>query len=578
MPIKAGEQLPAEDASDLGHRSFVQRSLDFVFGYDFFISYSWSDGAAYAAALARQLEAAGFEVFLDRDDYASGDDWKKVGRWTLRRTGQLVLVGSPNAIKSDPVIREIKIFSETGRRIVPIDFGGTTDWKKSDSPLARYLPTELLRIMESAAALGAGPSDETVATIRRTFKLIRQDKKRLRAFAVIALLLGALAVAATWQWRNAVAQRDRAEYTLSVAMTGTNRFVIGVADKLRDSAGAPLTLVEALLDEASTTLDQLQQSANSSELSRARAHILREKSRTLLRKGDKELALAAAEKSQEIMEKTLAGHVHDSKAREELALSFNSVGDALKQADRKNEALSSFRRALAIRREIVAVDANADAQENLARSYERTADSLLDTDLEEASKLYQKMSEIRGRLAKDESDNVSRQEALAISYERLARVAQIHEQERGDDELAWHEKLYAMLRKTLPIREKLAERDPRNLRYMEGLGNSYFNVGKILLEAGCSEASLDLLGKAVKTRRKLVEKAPDNFDWQAKFATSLELQSRCASNPTESLTEASEVLAKLDKDGKLPKDSRSLQAEVRDRLRAVASTSKKKKL
>jgi tetratricopeptide (TPR) repeat protein len=565
MTIDAGTKLPSEDTGDAGKRSFVRRSLDFVFGYDFFISYSWSDGAAYAAALPRRLEAEGFEVFLDRDDYASGDDWKKVGAWTLRRTGQLVLVGSPNAIKSYPVIREIEIFSKTGRRIVPIDFAGSTDWKNSDSPLAQYLPAELLRILEPAATLGAGPSDETVTIIRRTFKLVRQDKKRLRAFGVIALLLGALAVAATWQWQNAVAQRNRAEYTLSVAMTGTNHFVIGVADKLRDTVGAPLALVEPLLDEALTALDQLQRSANSPELGRARAHILREKSRTLLRKGDMEMALAAAEQSREIVEKALAGNVYDSKTREELSLSYNSVGDALKQAGRTDEALSSFRRALAIREEIAAANANADAQENLARSYERTADSLLDSDLEEASRLYQKMSEIRDKLAKAEPDNSARQEALAISYERLALVAM----NRGEDALPWY-------RKILVIREKLATKEPANVRFLASLGTSYDAIGAILTD--CSGEAVQALRKGLEIRRKLVERAPDHADWQIMLAKSLERHSMCAGNPKESLTEASEILAKLDKDGKLPEDARVLWAEIRDRLRAIALTSKKPKL
>jgi len=45
--------------------------LDFIFGYDFFISYAWSDGSAYATALSRQLQVQGFEVFLDRTNYAS---------------------------------------------------------------------------------------------------------------------------------------------------------------------------------------------------------------------------------------------------------------------------------------------------------------------------------------------------------------------------------------------------------------------------------------------------------------------------------------------------------------------------
>jgi hypothetical protein len=50
---------------------------------------------------------------------------------------------------------------------------------------------------EPAAALHSGPSEETVAAIRRTFDLVRQDRKRVSAFAIIALLLGVLAVAAT---------------------------------------------------------------------------------------------------------------------------------------------------------------------------------------------------------------------------------------------------------------------------------------------------------------------------------------------------------------------------------------------
>jgi hypothetical protein len=88
MDIAAEAQLSSADTGDNGSRSLPRRLLDFVFGYDFFISYSWSDGASYATALAPRLEADGFQVFLDRADYASGDDWKKVGAWTLRRTSQ----------------------------------------------------------------------------------------------------------------------------------------------------------------------------------------------------------------------------------------------------------------------------------------------------------------------------------------------------------------------------------------------------------------------------------------------------------------------------------------------------------
>jgi len=200
-------------APDEGARqSLWQRLLGLVFGYDFFISYAWSDGGSYAMALARKLQAQGFEIFLDREEYASGDDWKKVGAWKLRRTGQLILVGSPATLTSAPVLREVQIFSRTGRRIVPIDFDGSLQWTTTASPLAELLPLEILRIREPVAALTSGPSEQVVNTLRRTFNLVRQDKKRVRVVGIIAVVLGILAVAAGAGAVIAVQQRDEATH------------------------------------------------------------------------------------------------------------------------------------------------------------------------------------------------------------------------------------------------------------------------------------------------------------------------------------------------------------------------------
>jgi WD40 repeat protein len=183
--------------ADIPQRSIWRRALDAIFGYDFFISYSWVDGGAYATALMRRLEAQGFQVFLDRNDYASGDDWKQVGAWTLRRTGQLILVGTAGALTSPPVARELDIFAATGRRIVPIDFGGSLDRLAENVPARRHLQDQILRIRELPAALTAGPSDEAVATIRRTFTLVRQDRKRLMIAGTVACVMTVLALAST---------------------------------------------------------------------------------------------------------------------------------------------------------------------------------------------------------------------------------------------------------------------------------------------------------------------------------------------------------------------------------------------
>src|SRR4029453_18714679 len=76
-----------------------------------------------------------YEVVLDSQKYATGDDWKEIGAWTLRRTGQLILIGTEGALRSEAVEREVRIFSSTGRQVLPIDFDGSLERIDSDSLL-----------------------------------------------------------------------------------------------------------------------------------------------------------------------------------------------------------------------------------------------------------------------------------------------------------------------------------------------------------------------------------------------------------------------------------------------------------
>jgi hypothetical protein len=142
-------------------RSLVQRGLDLIFGYDFFISYTRRDGGKdYAEGLARRLKAAGFQIFFDSDEYAMGDDWKVEGKWALKRTSQLILVASPEALSSAAVVREVEVYSSLpNRRIIPIDFDGTIRNRDESKPIFKYLKSEILFIEEDPSCLGADPSD-----------------------------------------------------------------------------------------------------------------------------------------------------------------------------------------------------------------------------------------------------------------------------------------------------------------------------------------------------------------------------------------------------------------------------------
>jgi hypothetical protein len=215
-------------------RGWFQRILDWFYGYDYFICYRWSDGRVYAVALAEQLKQQGFDCFLDSADYSKGDNWKTVGERALKKTSRLVLVGSTHAVRpdpprerdKDPVLREMEIFTATGKRVIPINFDGSLTFTDYDKPpLARFLDPDGLWIRENAAQLSTGPSETTLDDLRSSFDLVRQSEKRSRIlrilFAVFAVLSAAAtvaAIAAFVSYRLAEERRLRTEQALAVAI------------------------------------------------------------------------------------------------------------------------------------------------------------------------------------------------------------------------------------------------------------------------------------------------------------------------------------------------------------------------
>lgn len=183
--------------TDVLHKSLLHRLNDYVFGYDYFISYCWADGRQYAVELAKRLQEQGFECFLDSSDYAKGDNWREQGRRALRKTARLVLIATPKAFASEPVAREVEIFSALKRRIIPIDFDNGLERLQRGSPIARFLTADTLKISEAGAALTAGPTQGAVDALRDTFSLVRQQQKRVRMLAAAAIMFAAIALLAS---------------------------------------------------------------------------------------------------------------------------------------------------------------------------------------------------------------------------------------------------------------------------------------------------------------------------------------------------------------------------------------------
>ena len=83
----------------MAFQKIAGRLVDVIFGFDFFVSYTWGDGSKYADSLYEKLKAQGFTIFLDKEEYARGDNWTLLGRRALRKTKQLILVATPKIIR-----------------------------------------------------------------------------------------------------------------------------------------------------------------------------------------------------------------------------------------------------------------------------------------------------------------------------------------------------------------------------------------------------------------------------------------------------------------------------------------------
>lgn len=159
----------------------------FLFGYDFFVSYSRADGSFYALSLARELTIKGFTVYLDQ---WGSDPAKKIPRTLIRiliNSKFMVLLSTRKSRVSENVAQEIKEFLATGKVIIPIstaaDHHGAL-WEKLVVGMA------VTRIPESDLENGRVNEQLVLSRLVNSFSYTRQRSRIKR----IAWGLGALAV------------------------------------------------------------------------------------------------------------------------------------------------------------------------------------------------------------------------------------------------------------------------------------------------------------------------------------------------------------------------------------------------
>ncbi len=128
-----------------------------------FISYSRAD-AATADALRTALESYGVGVRLDRASIQAGDSWAELILTDLEAADAIVVLLSPESVKSEWVDREIVAAIAGGKRVIPVTLGvDTAQIPPLLSPLVAIEGTADL----DAAAREVSDAIRSEATVRR---------------------------------------------------------------------------------------------------------------------------------------------------------------------------------------------------------------------------------------------------------------------------------------------------------------------------------------------------------------------------------------------------------------------------
>lgn len=199
-------------------RPLLERLWGIVFGYDFFICYAHKDGMDYAEKLSKRLRAD-FDVFLDVDDYLLGEDWKGVGTWVRRRTRTVLFVATRKAMESKAVTNEIADSDRLRKRIIAIDIGDCLASAPGSNPIARLVGGDRIFLQEAEDSLTRGPTEAVVTDIHRSFKGLRQRRRRGIFVATVIIVLAALLAFALWNARVAENEKEKANRSAAASQS-----------------------------------------------------------------------------------------------------------------------------------------------------------------------------------------------------------------------------------------------------------------------------------------------------------------------------------------------------------------------
>ncbi len=431
-------------------------------------------------------------------------------REPARPSDAVTRVGEPAADEKSPeAVGDARLVApERLRRILSGDLDNIALMAMRKEPARRYasaadLSEDIRRYLE-----GLPVRARTATFGYRAGKFVRRHKASVAAAALVLVALVGGIVATAWQARIARAEQARAERRFDDVRRMANSMLFEIHDSVRDLAGSTPTR-QLLVTRALEYLDSLaEESGDDPSLQRELASAYEkvgdiQGNPYVANLGDTDGALGSYRKALAIRE--ALGAV-DASARRELAITHRSIGDVLEQHGDVEGSVASYRTSLAVLVEAAAAaPEDAVVLDELARAYEALGDGLGRTG-ERGTQLeaYRKAVAIRDDLLARDPGNAKLRRSVAIGLMKL-----------GEGWVEDHAAGIASFRRSIVMLEEIAAADSTNARARREVSMVQNRLGEVLIATGDYAGALDVLGRAHEIRARVAEDDPVNA--QARF-------------------------------------------------------------
>lgn len=519
-----------------------------------FLSYSRKD-LTFAQALSAALTDARFDVLIDIEDIAKGEDWRRRLAELIRKADAVVFILSPDSAVSEECGKELAQAIDLRKRLLPVlarqtpvrltppalaslnyiimdQPGGIAErigdlasairtdlpWVREHTRLAELAAswegsgqrqTDTLRgkSLDAAEQWLAGQPEhapEPTALHRAFIGASRQSETRRQqrlvgsAFAV-ALICAALAI-------YAQVQRQQAESNFGVARDTVNDVIFNIAQRLKYTDGIRIQVLEQILNHSEKALDRLEAvSPGNLRIRRNRIGLLIERGDVQARSGQRAAAMAtfttALDEARAVagLDPTRLDWLRD------VGLLLGRIGDQKAQSGDLPGAYKTHSEGLELRQTMMDRDpGNETWQADHAAALTSLAEIALQTNRPALALEHLGRALLASRALAAVNDDTARQGQLSAILRHVARARFISGDNNGAS---------GAIAEAINIDRQLGKREPDVAAWRGDLSASLVILADIEDKADRPVAARKALEEALQLSQKLSDSDRSNNEW-----------------------------------------------------------------